>query len=376
MMKIPFNKPYVTGREQAYIDEVIRSGKTGSGGIFTGKCEALIRSHTGANNVLLTHSCTAALEMAAILIGTERGDEVIMPSFTFPSTANAFLLRGAKPVFVDIRPDTLNIDETLIEAAITSKTKAIIVVHYAGVPCEMDTIMEIATRHGLYVIEDAAQAYLSSYKEKPAGTIGHLGTISFHATKNIQCGEGGALLVNQQSLLKAAETLRDKGTNRKDFLSGKIEKYTWTGLGTSAAIGELSAAYLYAQLEVAHEITSKRNALWEKYDFALKKLNQNDQISTPSIPSSVRNNGHIYYVLTKTMQQREHIQNALSNIGIESVSHYEPLHMSATGSAFSTRLLLPQSTCLPRRLLRLPLWPDLPVGIIETAATAILTCQQ
>ena len=375
MINIPFNNPYVTGRELTYIREVIESGKTSAGGRFTERCEALIRQHTGASNVLLTNSCTAALEMAAILVGTGPDDEIIMPSFTFPSTANAFLLRGARPVFVDIRHDTLNIDETLIEAAITSRTKAIIAVHYAGIPCEMDTIMAIAKKHDLYVIEDAAQAFLSSYKGKYAGTIGHLGTFSFHATKNIHCGEGGALLVNHSEFLKNAEILREKGTNRKDFLAGKVEKYTWSGLGTSSSLGELAAAYLCAQLEGAREITSRRAAHWNSYDAVLKGLRTNGEISTPFIPPTAQHNSHIYYVLFPSREKRDDIVKAGKSAGIECTSHYEPLHLSPEGLLYSREPSLPNSTTLPGRVLRLPLWPGLPENCIQTM-TAIIGTRQ
>lgn len=369
MTNIPFNNPYVTGRELAYIREVIESGKTAAGGRFTERSEALIRQHTGASNVLLTNSCTAALEMAAILVGTGPDDEIIMPSFTFPSTANAFLLRGARPVFVDIRHDTLNIDETLIEAAITSRTKAIIAVHYAGIPCEMDTIMAIAKKHDLFVIEDAAQAFLSTYKGKSAGTIGHLGTFSFHATKNIHCGEGGALLVNHSDFLETAEILREKGTNRKDFLAGKVEKYTWSGIGTSSSVGELAAAYLCAQLEDAREITAQRAVHWNAYDAALKGVHQ--EILTPFTPSTVQHNSHIYYVLLPSHEKREKIIKAGKSAGIECTSHYEPLHLSPKGLHDSIGALPPNSTKLPGRLLRLPLWPGLPEDCIHTMATII-----
>lgn len=371
MINIPFNNPYVTGKELTYIREVIESGKTAACGRFTERSEALIRQHTGASNVLLTNSCTAALEMAAILIGTGPDDEIIMPSFTFPSTANAFRLRGARPVFVDIRHDTLNIDETLIEAAITSRTKAIIAVHYAGIPCEMDTIMAIAEKHDLYVIEDAAQAFLSTYKGKSAGTIGHIGAFSFHATKNIHCGEGGALLVNHSEFLETAEILRHKGTNRKDFLAGKVEKYTWSGIGTSSSVGELAAAYLCAQLEDAREITARRAAHWNAYGAALKSLPVTWEISTPFIPSTAQHNSHIYYVLLPSREKRDDIIKASKSAGIECTSHYEPLHLSPEGQYFSREQSLPNSTALPGRLVRLPLWPGLPDDCIHTMATLI-----
>lgn len=368
---IPFNRPYATGREQDYLRQALASGKTGAGGPFTRACEDLIRDLAGTPGALLTNSCTAALELAALLIDLQAGDEVIMPAFTFPSTANAFLLRGAIPRFVDIRPDTLNLDEALVEAAITPRTRAIVAVHYAGVPCAMDALMAIAARHGLYVIEDAAQAFLSALRDRPAGSIGHLGAYSFHATKNISCGEGGALLVNDPGLLARAETLRDKGTNRGDFLRGRVRRYHWTGLGHSAAISDLAAAVLLAQLEAADAITAARRANWSAYDAALAPAARDGRIVTPTIPEGVVHNGHIYYVVLDSEAARDALQADLAADGIEASSHFEPLHLTATGRAYGQGQALGVSSSLPSRLLRLPLWPGLPGEVVDTVAGRI-----
>jgi len=360
MISIPFNRPYIAGNEETYIHEAIKSGRLSAKGHFTNQCEHLIKQHTGALCAMLTNSCTAALEMAVILARLGPDDEVIMPSFTFPSTANACLIRGVRPVFVDIRRDTLNIDETRIEAAITERTRAIMVVHYAGVACEMNAIMAIAKRHGLIVIEDAAHAFLSRYRGRALGTIGHMATFSFHATKNISCGEGGALLINDERFLQAGEILRDKGTNREDFLAGKVRKYSWVGLGTSACMGELSAAYLLAQLEVAADITKSRIELWNEYDALLGALNVAGRIGTPGVPDGILPNGHIYYVLAPSSSERDRIQALLREHGIESASHYEPLHESRAGRAHCvTPGDLGNTEDVSGRILRLPLWPDL-----------------
>lgn len=371
MISIPFNRPWLTGNEERYLHEAIKSTSLGARGYFTDQCERQIRQYTGAASAMLTNSCTAALEMAVILAGLGPGDEVIMPSFTFPSTANACLLRGAKPVFVDIRSDTLNIDETRIEAAITDRTRAIIVVHYAGVACEMDAIMDIAGRHGLTVIEDAAQAYGASYGGRSLGTIGHLGAFSFHATKNISCGEGGALLVNKEKFLQQAEILRDKGTNRQAFLEGKVRKYSWSGLGTSAGMGELPAAYLLAQLEAADDITRSRMEIWNEYDAQLAAL-KGGHLTTPHPPEGIRHNAHIYFVLASSSAERDRIQAHLRERRIESTSHYEPLHSSPAGSAFCrTYGSLRYTESIAERILRLPLWPGLGNNNVADVVNAV-----
>lgn len=373
MISIPFNRPFLTGNEERYIHEAMKGSSLGARGYFTDECERKIRQATGTTCAMLTNSCTAALEMAVILSGLGKGDEVIMPSFTFPSTANACLLRGAQPVFVDVRSDTLNIDETRIEAAITKRTRAIIVVHYAGVACDMNAIMDIAERHGLIVIEDAAQAFLASYGGRALGTIGHFGTFSFHATKNISCGEGGALLVNNERFLQQAEILRDKGTNRQAFLEGKVRKYSWSGLGTSARMGELPAAYLLAQLEAAADITHSRMEIWNEYDaqlVALKGVN----LTTPHLPEGIRHNAHIYYVLASSSAERDRIQAHLKERCIESTSHYEPLHSSPAGRAFcQAHDSLRNTEELSGRILRLPLWAGLGKNNVADVVNAVVT---
>jgi dTDP-4-amino-4,6-dideoxygalactose transaminase len=325
---IPFNKPYMTGRELWYIAQAHTNGHLAGDGMFTKKCHAWLEESTGTKKALLTHSCTAALDMAAMLADIQPGDEVIMPSYTFVSTANAFVLRGGVPVFVDIRPDTLNIDETLIEAAITPRTKAIVPVHYAGVACEMDAIMGIAKRHDLLVIEDAAQAVMSTYKDEHLGTIGHLGAYSFHETKNIISGEGGALLVNDARFAERAEIIREKGTNRSQFFRGQIDKYTWVDIGSSYLPGEVIAAFLWAQMEEALTITEKRMDLWHRYHAALAPLENTGKLRRPIIPDGCRHNAHMYYILLESMDKRAAIISHLKEQGVLAVFHYVPLHNS------------------------------------------------
>ena len=281
---IPFNKPYMTGKELWYISQAHHKGKLAGDGEFTKKCHEWLEKETGCKKALLTHSCTAALEMAAILLNIGPGDEIIMPSYTFVSTASAFVLRGGVPVFVDIRPDTLNLDESRIEDAVTKKTKAIVPVHYAGVACEMDSILSIAEKHDLFVVEDAAQAIMSTYNNKPLGSIGHLGTISFHETKNIISGEGGALLINDERFAERAEIIREKGTDRKKFFRGDVDKYSWQDLGSSYLPGELTAAFLFAQMEEAKTITRERLKLWDQYHAQFEALENEGKVCRPSIP--------------------------------------------------------------------------------------------
>jgi len=306
---------------------------------------------------LLTHSCTAALDMAAMLADIQPGDEVIMPSYTFVSTANAFVLRGGVPVFVDIRPDTLNIDETLIEAAITPRTKAIVPVHYAGVACEMDTIMNIAKRHDLLVIEDAAQAVMSTYKNEHLGTIGHLGAYSFHETKNIISGEGGALLVNDTRFAERAEIIREKGTNRSQFFRGQIDKYTWVDIGSSYLPGEVIAAFLWAQMEEAPSITQRRLDIWHRYHEAFSPLEKVGKLRRPIIPDDCQHNAHMYYILLENLEQRTRVIARLKEQGVNAVFHYVPLHNSPAGKRYGRTVGEMQHTDnLSDRLLRLPLW--------------------
>jgi len=326
-MKIHFNSPFIVGKELFNVAQAVINGHLSGDGEFTQKCHQWLEKNLCCKKAMLTHSCTAALEMSAILCNIVVNDEVIMPSFTFVSTANAFVLRGAIPVFVDIRPDTLNVDEHLIEAAITEKTKAIVPVHYAGVGCEMDTIMAIAQKHDLYVIEDAAQAILSNYQDKKLGSIGHLGCLSFHETKNVISGEGGALLINDPSLIERAEIIREKGTNRSRFFRGEVDKYTWVDIGSSYLPSELIGAFLYAQLEHAEMVTQQRIHSCQQYHTLLSPLAKLGYIQLPSQIG----NGHLFYILTRSLQERAELIAFLKNEGIHTVFHYIPLHSSPAG---------------------------------------------
>ena len=356
-MNIPFNKPYMTGKELWYIAQAHGRGHLAGDGTFTKRCHAWLEENAGTGKALLTHSCTAALEMAAMLADLEPGDEVIMPSYTFVSTANAFVLRGAVPVFVDIRPDTLNLDETLIEAAITDRTRAIVAVHYAGVACEMDTILAIARRHGLLVIEDAAQGMMATYKGRALGSIGQLGTLSFHETKNIISGEGGALLVNDPAMQERAEVIREKGTNRSQFFRGEVDKYTWVEAGSSYLPGEIIAAFLWAQMEEAEAITQRRLAIWREYHQWLETLETEGRLRRPVIPRECGHNAHMYYILLPDADTRTRLISELKGQGIHSVFHYIPLHSAPAGRRFARAAgPLPVTDDLSERLLRLPLW--------------------
>jgi dTDP-4-amino-4,6-dideoxygalactose transaminase len=353
----PFNKPHMTGRELWYIAQAHANGHLAGDGVFTKRCSAWLEERTGCRKALLTHSCTAALEIAALLADTQPGDEIIMPSYTFVSTANAFALRGGVPVFVDIRPDTLNIDETKIEAAITPRTKAICPVHYAGVACEMDRIMSIAAEHNLMVIEDAAQGVMSSYKGRPLGSIGHLGTFSFHETKNIISGEGGALLVNDVRLAEKAEIIREKGTNRSQFFRGQVDKYTWVNIGSSYLPGEIVAAFLWAQMEEADSITKRRRELWGQYHQWLAPLEGAGKLRRPVVPRECAHNAHMYYVLLPNLEKRTAFIRHLKRKGILSVFHYVPLHSSPAGRKIGRSVgSMSNTEALSERLTRLPLW--------------------
>lgn len=354
---IPFNWPHMTGKELYYIAESHFNGRLAGDGPFTKRCHAWLEQRTGCDKALLTHSCTAALEMSALLLDIQPGDEVIMPSYTFVSTANAFVLRGAVPVFVDVREDTLNLDERLIEAAITPRTKAIVPVHYAGVACEMDTIMEIARRHGLKVVEDAAQGVMSTYKGRALGSIGDLGAYSFHETKNVISGEGGALLVNDPELTLRAEIIREKGTDRSRFFRGEVDKYTWQEVGSSFLPGELTAAFLWAQLQEAHSITGQRLQAWERYHALLEPLEASGVLRRPIVPADCIHNAHMYYVLLADGGGRQRVLDKLKSNGINAVFHYVPLHSSPAGQRYgrvhgSMQMTDRQSECL----IRLPLW--------------------
>lgn len=361
--RIPFNRPYMTGNEFGYIGEANAGFVLAGDGPFTKRCNRWIEEQTGAAKALLTHSCTAALEMMALLLNLEPGDEVIMPSFTFVSTANAFVLRGAVPVFVDIRPDTLNIDETLIEAAITPRTKAIMAVHYAGVGCEMDTIKTIADRHGLYVLEDAAQGIMARYKGRPLGSIGHLGALSFHETKNVISGEGGALLVNDPAFSQRAEIIREKGTDRSRFFRGEVDKYTWQEVGSSFLPGEIVAAFLWAQLEQAARITAERLSCWTRYHTLLEDLERENLLRRPIIPDECEHNAHMYYVLLSDDVDRQSALTYLKRENISSVFHYVPLHSSPAGRRYGrVHGSMSNTDHLSERLVRLPLFIGLTEG--------------
>lgn len=359
-MNIPFNKPYMTGKELWYIAQAHAKGHLAGDGSFSKRCNAWLEARTGASKALLTHSCTAALEMAAILAEVQPGDEVIMPSYTFVSTANAFVLRGAVPVFVDIRADTLNIDETLIEAAITDKTRAIVPVHYAGVGCEMDAIMAIADKHKLLVIEDAAQATLASYKGRPLGSIGQLAALSFHETKNIIAGEGGALLVNATRFAERAEIIREKGTNRSQFFRGQVDKYSWVDIGSSYLPGEIIAAFLWAQMEEADTITRQRLALWNTYHQWLAEPERAGKIRRPVIPGHCGHNAHMYYLLLPDLDRRTAFIDKLRRVDINTVFHYIPLHSAPAGRRYArAHGDLKVTDDVSNRLVRLPLWSGL-----------------
>lgn len=356
-MDIPFNKPYIVGKELEYVAEAIERGHLSGDGIFTEKCEAWLKERLGCGRALLTHSCTAALEMAAILADIEPGNEVIMPSYTFVSTANAFVLRGAVPVFVDVRPDTLNIDEGKIKEAVTEKTKAIVPVHYAGVACEMDAIMAVAKEYGLIVIEDAAQGLLASYKGRPLGSIGHLAAVSFHETKNITSGEGGALLINDLRFVERAEIVREKGTNRRHFFKGQVDKYTWVDIGSSYLSSEITAAFLWAQLERAEEITERRLEMWTRYHASLSVLGEAIGARCPIVPPGCEHNGHTYYLLLPDREGRDDFISRLKEKGIGTAFHYIPLHDSPAGLRRGRQSgPLAVTVDFASRLVRLPLW--------------------
>ncbi len=369
MISIPFVKIHLTGKEYDYISKATTLHGDGT---FTQQCHALMQKLFNCQKALLTHSCTAALEMTALLLDIQPGDEIIMPSYTFVSTANAFVLRGGVPHFVDIRNDTLNLDETKIESAITAKTKAIVPVHYAGVACEMDTILQIAKKHHLYVIEDAAQGVMAKYKNQFLGTLGHFGTYSFHDTKNIISGEGGALLINHETYNELAEIIREKGTDRSHSRRQQIDQYTWQHVGSSFLPSELIAAFLLAQLEQAESITARRLKLWDMYHAAFADLETADLIRRPIIPEGCEHNGHMYYILLPHAEKRMQLLNMLKTRGISSVAHYVPLHNSPAGKKYGKfQGILAETESLSERLLRLPLFVDMDESIIFRVVDAI-----
>ena len=372
---IPFNKPPYTGNEDQYVLQAMRSDKMSGDGPFTKRCHTWFESNLPCKKALLTPSCTAALEMAAILVDIQLGDEVIMPSYTFVSTANAFVLRGAKIIFVDIRPDTMNIDESKIEAAITDKTKAIVPVHYAGVSCEMDTIMDIAQRHDLYVIEDAAQGMMSTYKGQALGTIGHLGTFSFHETKNYTSGgEGGLLIINEDKFKERAEIIREKGTNRSQFFRGMVDKYSWVDIGSSYLPSDIQAAYLWGQLEKSDDINKSRLESWSYYYEQLQDLEEAGKIELPTIPNDCKHNAHMFYIKVKDIEVRSQLIQHLTDNGISAVFHYIPLHSSVAGRDLGVFYGNDKFTTVEsERLIRLPLYYKLSLEKQNKIIATVLT---
>ncbi len=371
-MQVPFNRPHATGKELEYISEAVAQAHTSGDGPFTKRIHKWLMERTGSSAALLTHSCTAALEMMALLLDIGPGDEVIMPSYTFVSTANAFVLRGATPVFVDIRQDTLNIDETLVEAAITPQTKAIVAVHYAGVPCEMTALQAIADRHGIALVEDAAQAVGSRYGGRELGSIGALGALSFHETKNLISGEGGALLVNAPEYVERAEIIREKGTDRSKFIRGQVDKYTWVDAGSSYLPSDLVAAFLWAQLENADTLIADRLRSWHSYNDRLASLESEGVIRRPIIPANVEHNGHIYYVLFEDNATRDRALQELRTRGVSALFHYIPLHSSPAGLRYGrVSGSMARTDSLSGRLARLPIFPQMGEAAIEAVCTTL-----
>ncbi len=372
-IRIPFNKPSVVGSELTYVGQALAGGHASGDGPFTRRTQATLEKSFGAKRVLLTTSCTAALEVAALLCDLQPGDEVIVPSYTFVSTANAFVLRGARPVFVDVRPDTLNIDERLIEQAITPRTRAVFPIHYAGVACEMDVIMDIADRHGLLVVEDAAQGVYARYKDRWLGTIGHLGCYSFHETKNFSCGEGGALVVNDSAMEGRAEILREKGTDRSQFMRGQVDKYTWVDVGSSYSPSDMLAAFLLGQIENMEKITRRRREIFDRYAAILAPLVQRGLIRLPVVPQCCTSNYHMFYLLTADIEERTALIAHLRAAGILAVFHYVPLHSSPFAQSLGVpQTQLPRTEELSARLLRLPMYFDLTDQQVEEVASLVL----
>ncbi|HEU4511193.1 MAG TPA: dTDP-4-amino-4,6-dideoxygalactose transaminase [Pyrinomonadaceae bacterium] len=359
-LHIPFNRPFFSGKEFEFIQEAIASWHVSGDGAFTKNCHAFLEKELGTKKALLTTSCTHALEMAALLLDTQPGDEIIVPSFTFVSSINAFVLRGARPVFIDIRPDTLNLDETELERLITPRTRAILVVHYAGVACEMDSIMELASKHGIAVVEDNAHGLFGKYKGKYLGTFGAFATQSFHETKNFTCGEGGALLINDPQYIERAEIIREKGTDRSRFFRGQVDKYTWVDVGSSYLPSDILAAFLYAQMEERESIQSKRQRIWEFYDRSLRGWAEDAGVKRPSVPAHCDHPYHMYYLILPSLQKRQQFISYLSEHGINSVFHYQPLHLSTMGREFGGRAGdCPVTESVSDRLVRLPFYNDL-----------------
>jgi dTDP-4-amino-4,6-dideoxygalactose transaminase len=378
---VPFNQPAVTGGEQAYMAQAIAAGHLSGDGAFSARCHTALEAVTGAPRVLLTTSCTHALEMAVILAGVGPGDEVICPAFTFVSSVNAFVLRGARPVFVDVRPDTLNLDERLLEAAITPRTRALVLVHYAGVGCEMDAIMAIAARHGLPVIEDNAHGLFGRYRGRPLGSFGLMSTLSFHETKNLTCGEGGALVLNDPALVTRAEIIREKGTNRSRFYRGQVDKYTWVDVGSSYLPSDLLAAYLLAQIEAREAIQARRQAIWAGYDAALADWADREGVRRPVVPGYCEHPAHIYYLLLPSLDARTRFLASLRERSILATFHYQPLHLSDMGQRFGGRRgQCPVTEDVADRLVRLPVFYSLDEAaqarVIEAVTAFTMTLTQ
>jgi dTDP-4-amino-4,6-dideoxygalactose transaminase len=372
MERVPFNHPQAVGAELEYVREAITVAELASGGRFTKRCAEWLEANVGVSRALLVHSATAALEMLALLLDLEPGDEVIMPSFTFVSSANAVALRRGMPVFVDVRPDTFNIDETKVEEAITSRTKAILAVHYAGVPCEMDVLAEIAARHGLALVEDAAQALSSTYRGRPAGALGDAAAVSFHETKNLHCGEGGALLVSRPEWAERSVVLRDKGTNRSRFLRGEVDRYSWVDLGSSYGLGELSAAFLWAQLERFQEVLAERRRVWDTYHERFAPLEDLGLLRRPFVPKHVRHNAHLYYVLVRDLTARTRTIEELDRRGVHALFHYVPLHSAPAGRRYGrAHGELAETESVSERLVRLPLWYAMPSEAVDQVTSAV-----
>lgn len=359
-MHVPFNRPFFSGKEFDFIQEAITSWQLSGDGTFTKKCHALLENELGVRKALLTTSCTHALEMAALLLEIKPGDEIIVPSFTFVSTVNAFVLRGARPVFVDIRSDTLNLDESQLERLITPRTAAILVVHYAGIACEMDPILELASKHRIPVVEDNAHGLFGKYKGRFLGTLGCLATQSFHETKNFTCGEGGALLINDDRYLERAEVIREKGTNRSRFFRGQVDKYTWVDIGSSYLPSDILAAFLYAQMEARESVQTKRRRIWEHYHEGLRDWARNSGVKVPSVPAHCEQPYHMYYLIMPSLEERQALISYLNEHDINSVFHYQPLHLSEMGRKFGGETgACPVTEFVSDRLVRLPFYNDL-----------------
>jgi len=373
MSHIPFNRAYVTGRETRYIHDAVANAHISSDGAYSTRCRQWLIENTGARDCLLVHSCTAALEMSAMLLDVGPGDEVIMPSFTFVSTANAFVLRGARPVFVDVDPETFNLDPERVDRAINRRTKAIVPVHYAGVGCDMDALAAVAAPRGIAIVEDAAQGVCATRDGRPLGTFGALATLSFHETKNVTCGEGGALLINDPALTERSEILREKGTNRSRFFRGQVDKYTWVDVGSSYAMSDLAAAFLWAQLEDAATITSMRLDIWERYHAAFEPLEQAAGVRRPIVPDGCMHNAHMYYLLLPDIGARRHFISALAARDINAVFHYVPLHSSPAGLKYGrSDGGLPVTDDVARRLVRLPLWAGMSDEQVDRVIETVL----